>query len=148
MQKLTILIIDDSSVMSHFLANFFFKKNYNVISFTDSTKALKAIENGLFVDAIITDLEMPKLSGLQLTKAIRDLKIDTPIAVLTASKESNIRIKCLALGANECIIKPFNPIELGMRIQNLMKKNHLYTVIQRQVPGYNIFKKLINDMST
>ncbi len=148
MQKLTILIIDDSSVMSYFLANFFFKKNYNVISFTDSTKALKAIENGLFVDAIITDLEMPKLSGLQLTKAIRDLKIDTPIAVLTASKESNIRIKCLALGANECIIKPFNPIELSMRIQNLMKKNHLYTVIQRQVPGYNIFKKLINEMST
>ena len=147
MQKLTILIIDDSSVMSHFLANFFFKKNYNVISFTDSTKALKAIENGLFVDAIITDLEMPKLSGLQLTKAIRDLKIDTPIAVLTASKESNIRIKCLALGANECIIKPFNPIELGMRIQNLMKKNHLYTVIQSKTPHYSIFRKFVTEIA-
>ncbi len=152
MQKRTILIIDDSPVMSRFLA-IFLEKKYEVIPFSDSTDALEAIKGGLSPDAIITDLDMPKLSGMDFIHAVRELDKNTPIAVISSNKESAVRIKCLESGADDYLAKPFHPAELDMRIGKLLLKSvpsvveeaetENNEVEQRSIPVRSIFKEFI-----
>jgi DNA-binding response OmpR family regulator len=142
MQKLTIVVIDDSPFMSRFLA-IYLEKKYTVITYSDSLEALEAIQNGLYCDALITDLDMPKLSGLELIQAIKDLDLDIPIAVVSNSKESAIRLQCFESGADEFIAKPFHPIELEMRISNLLRKCHLKEIERNRAPMRSVFREFV-----
>ncbi len=147
MQKLTIAIIDDSPVMSRFLA-IFFEKKYQVVTFSDSSEALEAIKKGLIPDAILTDLDMPKLNGIEFIHSVRDMNMFMPIAVLSGSKESALRIKCLESGADEFLSKPFHPVELDMRITNLLRKSLSTEIKEKEhgekfVPIHSIFRQFI-----
>lgn len=128
MRKHTILIIDDSIVMSQFLS-LFLEKKYNVISYCDSTEALLAIQEGLMPDAIITDLDMPKLSGMDFIRAVRTIHQHIPIAVVSNNKESSVRLKCLESGADDYLAKPFHPAELDMRLGKLLQKRVPFYVL-------------------
>jgi DNA-binding response OmpR family regulator len=138
MQKLTIAIVDDSPFMSRFLT-IFLEKKYNVITFFDSQLALESIQNGLHLDALITDFDMPNLSGLDLIEAIREIDFNLPIAVISNSQESITRVQSFEAGANEFITKPFHPIELDLRIGNLLPN----TILNYEAPVRSIFKQFV-----
>jgi DNA-binding response OmpR family regulator len=142
MQKLTIVIVDDSPFMSQFLA-MYLEKKYTVITYTDSLEALEDMKNGLYFHALITDLDMPNLSGLELVQSIQALDKSVPIAVMSNCKESAIRVQCLESGADEYITKPFHPIELEMRIRNLISKCQLNENNENQTPIRSIFRQFV-----
>lgn len=143
MKKSTIVIIDDSPVMSRFLS-IFLEKKYNVVTFTDPIEALKELESNLEPSAIITDLDMPNLSGLALIKHIRITGNKTPILVVSSNKESNTRVQCLEFGADDYLAKPFHPAELEMRLNKLQSRTiSINENVEKEASIRHIFRDFI-----
>lgn len=75
-------------------------------------------------DLIITDIHLPFRSGLELVKYLRsDLKMTTPVIVLTAFSDPQMQKQAIELGINDYIVKPFNPVELLSKIRAVLKLN-------------------------
>lgn len=121
MQKPTILIVDDSPMMTQFLS-IFLNKKYEVVALNSSLEALTSIESGATIpQLIVTDLDMPELDGQTFIQKIKNQLSDTPIIVVSGVKDSKQRIKCLEMGADDFITKPFHPAELEVRISKLLQ---------------------------
>ena len=130
LHKPTVLIVDDSPVMCRFLG-LFLEKKFEVISYTHSDEALALVESGFEPDLVVTDLNMPNLSGIELIGAIRDILPLVPVLVVSGAKESIERIKALHAGADDFLTKPFHPAELEVRASKLIEKG----VHQEQKPN-------------
>ena len=118
--KKHILIIDDDQGIREPLKEYLESENFFVTTAKDSDDAKKKL--GLLIfDLLIVDIMMPGQSGLELTKEIRKTK-DTPIIFLTAMGESASRIHGLETGGDDYVPKPFEPKELLLRINNILKR--------------------------
>jgi len=119
--KKTILIIDDELSIRMLLDNFL-GKTYNVSTSNDGLEALKSLEEGNMPDLIVADIQMPNMDGYELLQKIKESGFfkKIPIIMLSGIESSVERVKCLKLGANDYIVKPFNPEELAIRIENLI----------------------------
>jgi len=118
--KAHILVVDDDDRIRELLKEYLTKENYLVSTSNNAENAKQKIELIKF-DIIILDIMMPGQSGLELTYSLRS-KINTPIILLTAKGEVSERIEGLEKGADDYIAKPFEPKELVLRIQNILKK--------------------------
>lgn len=117
--KKKILIVDDEASICLIVKNFL-SLDYDVISFTHATEALVWLEANL-PDIIISDIQMPLIDGFEFLTKVRQRGFTkhTPVIMLSAKAESKERIKCYKLGAQDYLIKPFNPEEL----EEVVKKN-------------------------
>ena len=120
--KLHILVVDDDDRIRNLLKEYLSENNYIVSSAENAEEAQEKLEYFKF-DIIILDVMMPGQDGFELTKIIKK-KISVPIILLTAKGEVENRIKGLELGADDYIGKPFEPKELLLRINNIIKKNN------------------------
>lgn len=117
-----ILVIDDEPIMRKLLMQIL-KDKYEVILKENGREALEWMYSGNIPDLVVADLNMPEIDGFEYIKKVRESGFfsDVPLIVLSGEESSVERIKCLKLGANDYLIKPFNPEELGLRIDNLIK---------------------------
>lgn len=117
-----VLIIDDEPIMRKLLQQIL-KDKYEVILKENGREALEWMYTGNIPDLVVADLNMPEIDGFEYIKKVRESGFfnDVPLIVLSGEESSAERIKCLKLGANDYLIKPFNPEELGLRIDNLIK---------------------------
>lgn len=117
-----ILIIDDQPIMLKLLDQILSEK-YHVVSMENGKEALEYMYSGHIPDCIVADLHMPEIDGFEYIKRLRESGFfsDVPLIVLSGEESSQERIKCLKLGANDYLIKPFNPEELRLRIDNLIR---------------------------
>lgn len=110
----TILIVDDSNTARASVEYTLKKGNYNVASADDGTTGLDVLAKTPNVDMIITDLNMPKMDGIEFIKHVR--KIDehkyTPILMLTTESQDEKKMEGKAAGASGWLVKPFNPTQL------------------------------------
>ncbi len=120
-KDLHILIVDDDDRIRSLLKDFL-SKNYIVSTAEDADQAELKMEYLKF-DLIILDVMMPGKNGYELIKDIKK-KINIPIILLTAKGEVEYRIKGLELGADDYIGKPFEPKELLLRINNIIKNRN------------------------
>ncbi|WP_448520794.1 response regulator [Schleiferia thermophila] len=122
MTKKQVLIIDDQPVMRKLLEQFL-KDKYEVKALENGREALEWMYDGNIPDVVIADLNMPEIDGFEYIKRVRESAFfqDIPLIVLSGEDSSTERIKCLKLGANDYLIKPFNPEELALRINNLVR---------------------------
>ena len=118
--KAHILVVDDDDRIRELLKEYLTEENYLISTSSNAENAKQKIEMIKF-DIIILDIMMPGQSGLDLTHSLRE-KINTPIILLTAMGEANQRIEGLEKGADDYLAKPFEPKELDLRIQNILKK--------------------------
>lgn len=120
--KRTLLVIDDDQSMIKLLT-FVLKEDYEVISTQDSVKAIHIIKN-IPIDGIITDISMPVMDGQKLLNFTRnELKDDkTPIIMLSANDSSSDKVSCLNSGADDYMVKPFNPAELKARLSAIYRR--------------------------
>lgn len=118
-----ILLAEDEVLTRESLTYFLKAKSYEVVSADDGEAALQLLKLKDF-DLIITDLNMPKVGGMQLIHIIRnELHLKTPVIVLTSSGVEQTELDAFAIGASEFISKPFSPSVLNTRIQRLVKAN-------------------------
>lgn len=119
----SILSVEDSSTMQ-FLITSIFGSSFQVNCVKDGESALDWIRAGNKVDIIISDLNMPGMSGYDF---VTNLKSDPvlepiPIIVLSSVTESPDKIRLLRAGADDFVEKPFNPEELFLRVSNILKR--------------------------
>ena len=120
--KLHILVVDDDDRIRDLLKDYLSENSY-IVSTAENAEQAKLKLEYLKFDVIILDVMMPGQNGYELTKDIKK-KINVPIILLTAKGEVENRIKGLELGADDYIGKPFEPKELLLRINNIIKNNN------------------------
>ncbi|MBA1338495.1 MAG: two-component system, OmpR family, phosphate regulon response regulator OmpR [Pelagibacterales bacterium] len=115
-----ILVVDDDDRIRDLVKEYLERNDFLVTTAFDAFEAKKKMEIIKF-DIIILDIMMPGKSGLSLTKEIKKESI-MPIILLTAKGETTDRVKGLELGADDYLGKPFEPMELLLRIKNILNK--------------------------
>ena len=116
-----ILVVDDDDKIRNLVKQFLIEKGYIVSSANNSEDAKMKI-NFFNFNLIILDVMMPGQSGYELTDELKQTK-NIPIILLTAKGEVESRIHGLKLGADDYLGKPFEPEELLLRIENIIKNN-------------------------
>ena len=115
-----ILLVDDDERIRDLLCRYLRKENMRVTTAQDAAAARQNLE-GLHFDLLILDVMMPGESGLDLAKDLKS-KMEVPIIMLTAKAEAENRIEGLEIGVDDYVPKPFEPRELMLRIQNILKR--------------------------
>jgi DNA-binding response OmpR family regulator len=118
---MNILVVeDDPSVRT--LVKAVLEHNGNTVS-TEDTVATgeKAAVEGNF-DMIILDLGLPDGDGYELCKHIRDKNVITPVLILSGEQEADVKVKCLRVGADDYLTKPFNTEELIARLEAIQRR--------------------------
>jgi DNA-binding response OmpR family regulator len=120
--KKKILAIDDEKSIRFIIENTF-NKDFEVKTLNNGMDALFYLQSGNLPDIIICDLEMPVLNGLEFLRRIRESGFfeEIPVIMLSGKEESADKIKCFEMGADDYVLKPFNPKELIARIKRRLE---------------------------
>ena len=116
-----ILIIDDSELMVKLITDILQGRGYKVVSASDGFQGLRKVAEEK-PDLVLLDIVMPGMDGFEVCKILREDPVNNlmPIIMLTAQENEDDKLTGLELGADDYIIKPFNPRELLSRINNTL----------------------------
>jgi lipopolysaccharide/colanic/teichoic acid biosynthesis glycosyltransferase/ActR/RegA family two-component response regulator len=119
----TLLVVDDEPMTRKMLKHIF-GNTYNVVAHENAQDALDWLQKNPLVSCVLADLNMPKVSGKELLRLIRKnpLLSHLPFIVISGAAESAVRIECLTLGADDFITKPFNPEEVKLKVEAVMRR--------------------------
>ncbi len=115
-----LLIVDDDERIRGLLQKFLMRNGFLVSAGRDAAHARRLLE-GLEFDMLVLDVMMPGEDGISLTRSIRETST-MPILLLTARAESEDRIAGLEAGADDYLVKPFEPKELLLRINAILRR--------------------------
>ena len=116
-----ILYVEDEKYLADAVIHMLKKADIAVDWADDGEKGLDMSVNPIY-DAIVLDIMLPKLSGLDILKAIRDRNIKTPVIMLSALSEVEDKVKGLTMGADDYLSKPFKTSELIARLNALSRR--------------------------
>lgn len=120
--KNSILIVDDDREIAKLAEIYMRNEGYQVLQAQDGLEALKILEREP-VNIIVLDIMMPNMDGLELCKQIR-VNNQVPILMLSAKVQDMDKIMGLMTGADDYMVKPFNPLELMARIKALLRRSN------------------------
>ena len=124
----SIMVADDDRVVRRIIVAKLHGLGYEITDVEDGREALDLLEDGEIPDLLITDSNMPRMSGLQLVRAIRDNKdpdlVKLPIIMLTARQSERDVIEGLETGLDDYVIKPFSPDELAARVRTALWRSN------------------------
>ncbi|THD85360.1 response regulator [Aliigemmobacter aestuarii] len=115
-----LLVVDDDERIRGLLQKFLMRNGFLVSVARDAAQARRLL-SGLEFDMIVLDVMMPGEDGIALTRSLR-AKMTTPILLLTAKGETANRIEGLEAGADDYLVKPFEPKELLLRINAILRR--------------------------
>lgn len=115
-----ILIADDDPHIRELVRAILTKEGYAVSEAVDGAAAMQLMESNP-ADMAIIDLMMPNMDGWELCRRLRENN-DMPILMLTAKGELNDKLKGFHIGADDYLVKPFDPAELAVRVKALLKR--------------------------
>ena len=115
-----LLVMDDDTRIRNLLKQFLSENGFRITVAGTAAEARRKLE-GLDFDLLILDVMMPGESGVDLTRSLRQAK-DVPILMLTALSETDSRISGLEAGADDYLPKPFDPRELILRVNNILRR--------------------------
>jgi DNA-binding response OmpR family regulator len=118
---LRVLCIDDDARLFELLASYLGPSGVHLVHAADGRKGLAALEAGVF-DAVLLDVMMPGIDGLEVCRRIRE-RSRVPIIMLTAKGDETDRVVGLELGADDYVAKPFSPRELLARLRAVLRRS-------------------------
>lgn len=121
---MNILVVDDSSTMRMIVIKSLRQAGFesaNVIEAGGAKEALQKIAAG-GIDLVLSDVNMPEITGIELVKVVRSKMKDLPIVMITTESSPEMKEKMLGAGANGIVTKPFPPEELQKTLTPLLKK--------------------------
>lgn len=121
--KKKLLVVDDERSIRMLLENYF-SQDYRVTVKSDGQEAMNWLHEGNIPDLIVADIHMPNMDGYAFVDNLRASGYfkDIPIIMLSGSESSAEKVKFLRMGANDYMVKPFNPEELSVRIELLLSR--------------------------
>lgn len=120
--KKKILLVDDKVTIGK-VVDVYLGKEYDFTYLEDPLKAIEWLNNGNFPDLIISDIRMPHMTGDEFLAYMKKNEIfkSIPIVMLSSEESTSERIRLLEEGAADYILKPFNPLELKVRIKKIIE---------------------------
>ena len=120
-QKKNLLLIDDESAIA-IIIQIQFGKDYTITILKNGLEAVKWLLAGNLPDLIILDLNMPEMNGLDFLKEVRKYNFFRKIPMIVLSGEDNSikKIEAFKSGADDYLTKPFNPVELRIRMERFL----------------------------
>ncbi|MED1169445.1 envelope stress response regulator transcription factor HitR, partial [Bacillus paranthracis] len=115
-----ILIVDDDPHIRELVSVFLEREGFQTYEAIDGLDALQKIDE-VKVDMVILDIMMPNMDGFDVCFELRKY-YDIPILMLTAKGETSQKVKGFHLGTDDYLVKPFDPIELVVRVKALLKR--------------------------
>ncbi|AKC62976.1 MULTISPECIES: response regulator transcription factor [Clostridium] len=120
MNKINILVVDDEKEIRDLIEIYLRNEGYGIFLAEDGVSALKILKEE-DIKLVILDIMLPDIDGISVCRSIRNYK-DTPIIMLSAKREDNDKISGILNGADDYIGKPFNPLELMVRIKAQLRR--------------------------
>ena len=121
-----ILVVDDEKDIRDLREIYLRNDGYDVIKASGGAEALDIVSNEK-VDLVILDIMMPGIDGMEVCKAVRK-KLNIPIMMLSAKSENMDKIQGILTGADDYMVKPFDPLELTVRIKALLRRAYYFNV--------------------
>jgi len=118
---LNILIVDDDQVMAQSIQSVLNTRGHNVQMVHNPLKALEKIEEGAF-DLVLLDVMMPEMTGFQLIDALNRTNLDTYFIIMTGGVSMESAVEAIRRGASDYLKKPFEPDELLIRVESILKQ--------------------------
>ena len=142
-----ILVCDDQEMMRDGLAANLARADHEVTAAGDGPQALQRLAAGRF-DLLITDLKMPRMSGLELLAEAKKIRPDMPVVLMTAFASVQTAVDAMKSGAYDYIQKPFDAEEIKLLVERTLEHNRLKqenAVLKSAVADFNAPKPLIGD---
>lgn len=121
MEKIKILVVDDESRMRKLVRDFLVRQNYEVLEAANGEEALDVFYEQKNIALIILDVMMPKMTGWEVCREIREIS-KVPIIMLTAKGDESDELQGFELGVDEYISKPFSPRILVARVEAILRR--------------------------
>ena len=141
-----ILIVDDEPEIADLVSLYLQNENFTVYKFCSAIEALNCIGHEK-LDMAILDVMMPEMNGFELCKKIRE-HYHYPIIMLTAKGEEIDKITGLTLGADDYIVKPFQPLELVARVKAQLRRYKRYNTGVEKEDDVMIHSGLVMNIKT
>src|SRR5690606_355607 len=119
-----ILICDDQEVMRDSLAGILAREGHEVVAAADAAAALQRLSSQRF-DLLITDLKMPKMTGIELLAEAKKLRPEMPVVLMTAFATVQTAVEAMKLGAYDYIQKPFDGDEIKLLVDRTLEHSRL-----------------------
>ncbi|UQZ83561.1 Heme response regulator HssR [Paenibacillus konkukensis] len=116
-----ILIVDDDPFIRQLIKLALRGEEMQLLDSSNGVEALEMLERTR-VDLMILDIMMPQMDGWELCREVRTRYPDLPLLMVTAKSEQAHKVKGFQLGTDDYVVKPFDPLELAMRVKALMKR--------------------------
>lgn len=143
-----ILLIEDDKLIGEGLKLGLTKLNFAVDWFNDGKQGFEALSAADY-DAVVLDLSLPRMDGLDILKQWRKQNKDTPVLILTARDTLDERLVGFNAGADDYLCKPFALAEVAVRLQALIRRNHKQSSSEIQLGALRLdtasFKVWLND---
>ena len=145
----TILIGEDEPVQRRMLASLLTKKlGYKTIAVENGQQVLKHVRESNLddINAVLLDLQMPEMDGMETLKHLRKHRPDLPVLILTATDDTGIAVNAIKQGASDFIVKPANPAQLDVALKNAIRLSTLsreLSKLRRDREGALGFRDLI-----
>jgi len=124
------LIVDDNPSILKYIEDILESSGHSVVKCPDGMSAVQAVHSDSF-DLIISDLAMPGMDGFELVSEIRVLYPDIPIVIITGVGGVDEAVTAIKRGANDFVIKPFQPQEFKVKVERNLEHYHLKKEIER-----------------
>src|SRR5271155_1896017 len=120
-----ILIADDQEMMRDSLAATLAREGHEVVAAGDGAAAVAKLGAAGRLDLLISDLKMPKMTGIELLAEARRLRPDMPVVLMTAFATVNTAVEAMRLGAYDYIQKPFDGEEIRLLVERTLEHSRL-----------------------
>ena len=117
--KFGVLVVDDNDCIRETLTILLSRRGYRCESAANGIEAMQKAKQSHF-DAVITDLQMPEMDGIALTRELRQHFSDLPVLIMTGHPDGSLVESAITAGAREVISKPFSISDLIMRLQRML----------------------------
>ena len=131
-----ILVVDDDKNICELLGLYLENEGYNVYSVNDGESAVREFQQTFQPDLVILDIMLPRMDGWQVCREIRKVS-EKPIIMVTAKGETFDKVLGLELGADDYIVKPFDPKEIVARIKAVLRRTHVSAATERKLVEYD-----------
>src|SRR5436190_7674644 len=120
-----ILVVDDQEMMRDSLAATLAREGHEVVAAGDGAAAVARLSTSARFDLLISDLKMPKLTGIELLAEAKKLRPEMPVVLMTAFATVQTAVEAMKLGAYDYIQKPFEGEEIKLLVERTLEHNRL-----------------------
>jgi adenylate cyclase len=142
-----ILVVDDNEMNRDMLQRRLERQNYQAVSAENGERALQMLREQAF-DLVLLDVQMPKMNGYEVLEAVKsDYALrNTPIIMISAVDDLDSVVKCIELGAEDYLFKPFNPVLLKARVNASLERKRMLDAANRGIdPALHMTLAAIRD---